>query len=174
MTRRARPPSKGAQPTPTRRPATCHPSKPTFRRGLCSPCYFRARRAKATAILDPARPVQSLLEAAAREPPRDLAHAVALAQDELIAALPEAARALRRVLVDGDPDKGFSVKAAVAVLRGMSIPGGPAGLRRLLEAPLTKPAPAAPAQVVIGLHVSSGDVQVGRVVGTIGAAPGER
>ena len=161
--------------TPThRRPATCHPGKPAFRRGLCTACYFRARRKTGAAITGPARQLQVRLEAAALETPRDLAHAVALAQDELIAALPEAARALRRVIVEGDVDKGFSVKAAVAVLRGVSVPGGAAGLRRLLEAPVTKPAAAAPAQVVIGLHVSSGDVQVGRVVGTIGAGQGEQ
>lgn len=149
-------------------PATCHPTKANFGRGLCSTCYFRQRREQTAAVMGPASRMRRLLEAAAIEAPRDFAHAVELAQDELIAALPEAARALRRAIVEGDPDKGFSVKAAEAVLRGVSVPS-PGGLKRLLETP-TKPAEGPPpAQVVIGLHVSAGDVTVGRVVGTLPA-----
>lgn len=162
-------------PTPRRRgPATCHPAKPNFGRGLCSTCYFRDRREKVAVLTGKAKPLRGVLEAAALVTPRDLAHAVELAQDELIAALPEAARALRKIIVEGDPDKGLSIKAAVAVLRGVSVPGGRAGLRRLLEGPAKPDAGPPAAQVVIGLHLAAGDVQVGRVVGTIGPVHGEQ
>jgi len=162
-----KPPPATLKPAKPKPPAPCHPDKPLFAREMCRACYFRDYRRDIADANGTSKPVRMLLEAAALAPAHDLADAVALAQAELIAALPEAARALRRVIVEGDPDKGFSIKAAVAVLRGVSVPGGKAGLRRLLEAPLTKAVEPAPAQVVIGLHVSAGDVQVGRVVGTI-------
>ena len=156
-------PSKPKRPSS---PATCHPSKPNFGRGLCSTCYFRERREKVAAILGKSKPARQFLEAAALEAPRDLAHAIAQASDELVMALPEAARALRRAIVEGDPDKGFSIKAAEAVLRGVPVASA-GGLKRLLETPVKAPEGPPPAQVVIGLHVSAGDVKVGRVVGTL-------
>lgn len=156
------------KPKPPRRPAACHPLKPDFGRGLCSTCYFRERREKAAAEAGRSKPARQFLEAAALVPPLDLAAAVAMATDELIMALPEAARAMRKAIVEGDPDKGFSIKAAEAVLRGVSVPGA-AGLKRLLETPVKPVEGPPPAQVVIGLHVSAGDVKVGRVVGTLPA-----
>jgi hypothetical protein len=164
------------KPTPVypanRRPATCHPDRVNFGRGLCSSCYFKARRAARDEAAGVLAPATAFLEAAALVPPRDLADAVAQAQAELQAALPEAVRALRKAIVEGDPDKGFSIKAAVAVLQGVSVPGA-AGLRRLLEAPEAKPAGPAQAQIVIGLQIAAGDVHVGRVVGTLGPAKGD-
>jgi len=155
----------------SRTPATCHPDKPNFGRGLCSTCYFRERRAPAAEARRQAKPMLRRLEAAALDVPRDLAHAVEIAQGELLAALPEAARALRYIMATGDVDEGQSLKAAVAVLSGVSVPGGKAGLRRLLEGPAKADPGPGPAQVVIGLHVTSGQVQVGRVVGTVGRPP---
>jgi hypothetical protein len=154
-----------------RDPATCHPDRPEFCKGICAACYYRDRRERAGATPRQARPILALLQAEALEVPRDPAHAIAIAQRELLAGLPEAARALRRVIVEGDIDKGYVVKAAAALLRGVSVPGGVAGLRRLLEEPAKPVEGPPPAQIVIGLHVAAGDVQVGRVVGTVGPAP---
>lgn len=155
------------KPSPPK-PATCHPDKRDIGRGLCSACYFRQRREQTAAVLGKSKPARQFLEAAALEAPRDLAHAIAQASDELVLALPEAARALRRAIVEGDPDKGFSIKAAEAVLRGVPV-ASPGGLKRLLETPAKPAEGPPPAQVVIGLHVSAGDVKVGRVVGTLPA-----
>ena len=173
---------------PPKPPSTCHPELPTLARGLCRACYSKDRRARLAAEraawrpeptdaelrtdAELSRPLMALLER-----PRDLAHAVQIAHGELIEALPEAARALRRILATGDPDKDTVLKAAVAVLRGVSVEGaqGLNGLKRLLDVgPKPTEAPQR-AQVVIGLHIAAGgDVQAGRVVGTIAPTGGKR
>ena len=161
------------------KPASCHPSKPALTQsgplaGLCGACYHRQRRSGGTAAAarEDAETAATLSAAIALLTPLvvdgqiDMARAIALTDAELTAALPEAARAMRRIIAT-DPAKGHSFKAADAVLRGFSVPSA-TGQRRILESP-TKPVEGnAATQVVIGLHVSApGDVKVGHVVGTL-------
>ena len=157
------------------RPATCHPDKRAKSRdGLCEACWRRAHRRnqrrlpQALAAIDAARASVLASAHAVAERLGTFEELVAEAERELQLALPEAARALRlAVRVAAERGDG---RPAEPLLRGLSVPG-PHGTRRLLEA-TPKPAPAharQPTQVVVGLHVAAGEVQVGRVVGTIAA-----
>jgi len=174
-------------------PATCHPDLPAkTSRGLCSRCYDRAayherqikRAARVLTMPAPdveappkrGRPskdettdaaLKSRMVLRSMEPPAlSLDDAIAQTDAELVAALPEAAMALRRQLHTRQ-----SFKAAELILKSFVVPS-PEGPRRFLSAPATNDRPAVGTQVAIGLYVNpSGDgtVQVGKVVGSLDA-----
>lgn len=165
-------------------PATCrHKKKPAFANsgpyaGLCQACYHRARR---QAIATPAAsqpaargiPDDVSLPALITSPSLTLTEAVQLAEQELIAALPEAARALRRAIAT-NPRDANALKAALALLQELPIPSASGVPRRLLGAGKASGGGNANAQVVIGLHVGepatpggAATITVGQVVGTI-------
>jgi hypothetical protein len=155
--------------------ARCHPDRRAVGRGLCSRCYTAARReekrAEADAAAEAIAPIESLLPALTRDRGMSLSDAIAATETELIKALPEAARAFRRTM-QGDPDKGFVLKAAATLLHGFAVPGPAGAPRRLLDTPTKVDTNNAPAQIVIGLHIAApGDVRVGQVVGTITKKP---
>jgi hypothetical protein len=147
-----------------------HPDKKVIAHGVCITCYQRERRARIAAAAPPTPANQDtstaapLVEALVRSP-ASIDEALTMAGDELRLALPEAARAMRRIINRGTPDSTV-LRAAEAVLRGVKVPG-PEGSQRLLEEPLRAAEGPAPAQVVIGLHVAGSDVRLGTVVGTV-------
>jgi hypothetical protein len=175
------------------RPATCHPDRKLLARGMCAQCYAQARRtereqhyAAAPDPLDvPLVPISpaSLAAALKNAAPESLANALKIAagghmsldeairktKQELILALPEAARALRHAIAS-DPHRGQSVKAASILLKAFQVP-----IDGQLQPFLKNPLQAAPAptgtQIVVGLHVGNGgdeEPRMGRVVGTVG------
>jgi len=156
------------------KPATCHPDKPVAARGLCITCYQRERRAKIAAEhpappVEPDVPLSVVVQAAPLvdilERTSSIEEAIELASRELQLAVPEAARAIRRIIRESHRD-AVVLKAAEAVLRGVAVSQG-AKSKRLLEAPQRASDGPQQAQVVIGLHVSGDSVRLGTVVGTV-------
>jgi hypothetical protein len=150
-----------------KRKATCHPQLDAIGRGLCSRCYHAARRTgklpAATNFLDLSPAAQSALLG----PPLPLSETISETELHLVAALPEAAQALRRTLLT-DVKTGLPLKAAALLLSRFPVAQPNGEQRRLLEAPAKAAETSRVAQVVIGLHVAApGDVRVGQVVGVI-------
>lgn len=174
--------------------ATCHPDKRAVAKtgkyaGLCAACYHKARRGdQAASAVQAVEAARALVGAGApldapappgafpdRSSALTLQEALAVAEADLIRALPEATIALRRALAT-DPLDGVALRAAEALLRHYPIPTED-GTRRLFESPTRPVAGSQPAQVVIGLSIVPASAPgenpktiVGKVVGTVPAS----
>jgi hypothetical protein len=150
---------------------------------LCRACYqvFRrhARRQRAEfrvremereakglglALVKGEKPKKGQREVPAPREPVDVADAIRMTDAQLVAALPEAAVALRSQL-----QGKAQLKAAEILLRSFVVPT-PEGPRRFLSDSRSGEKAPAGTQVVIGLHVdagAAGGVRVGQVVSTL-------